>query len=563
MNEPSARVGETARNASDVASLLVELGRALKARRFYPEGDARLGEILQRGWRALRTELARSGPLELEVREGSVRFGGASLGRGVLDELARELAARGLARLRFCGAPEAADFAALVEVLTLDPDRLARTGGAARALEQRTGGRIAAGSARAETAPRATATAHAPEPADEASELAFVTDPGETLEEDLELEVLDSEAALDEIELDAEEESPFESLLAEFEECEGNAPYARLGERIIEVARERGRSGSLDEGYRAIVTFCAHAGDERKRNPHHRETANLLLGQLVRGAHLADLVRRAGDASPEASLAAAQVLLHRGEPVAGDLLRAVHAEPDAGRRERLAGILVSLGERAAQPILEALDGSDPRLTRTALRLAGELQNPRAVGRLEQILAQGPGTLRPDAARALARLGAPEAFQALARAVEGPTPDVANAAALALAATGEKRALVPLVRSLRRALTKGEVESARELIRALGRLGHAEAAPELAELLRQRSLFQRARLRELQVAAATALAKLPGDVAYGALAQAARSRDERIRRAAQDGLDRRAAPAATGEGAAGARSAGGAERGRAR
>jgi hypothetical protein len=558
MDEPSTRLAETARTASDVASVLVELGRALKAHRFYPRGDPRLGEILQRGWRALRAELARSGPLELEVREGSVRFGGASLGRGVLDELACELAARDLVRLRFSGAPEAADLTALVEVLTVDPDRLARTGGAGRVLEQRTGGRVAAGAdARALNASRATATAHAAPPE---GELAFVTDAGETVEEDLELEVLDSETPLGEIELDAEEESPFQALLVEFEECEGNAPYARLGERILSLARERAQNGSLEEGYRAIVTFCAHAGDERKRNPHHRETANLLLGQLVRGAHLADLLRRAGDASPETSLPAAQVLLHRGEAVAGDLLQAVHAEPDAGRRERLAGVLVSLGERAAQPILEALDASDPRLARSAVRLAGELQNPRSVPRLEQLLAQGPAALRPEVARALARLGAPEAFQALARAVESPTPDVANAAALALAATGEKRALAPLVRSLRRALARGEVESARELIRALGRLGRAEAAPELAELLRQRSLFQRARLRELQAAAAAALAKLPGDVAYGALAQAARSRDERIRRAAQDGLDRRAAPAA----AAGApRPAGEAERGRAR
>ncbi len=564
MDEPSARAGETSRNASDVASLLVELGRALKARRFYPEGDRRLGEILQRGWRALRTELERSGPLELEVREGSVRFAGASLGRGVLDELARELAARELGRLRFSGAPEAPDFAALVEILTADPDRLARAGGAGRALERRTSGRIVAGAARGAREEGAAHDAATRErlPEDELGELAFATDPGETPEEDLELEVVDAEVALDEIELDPEE-SPFDSLLAEFEECEGNAPYARLGERIVDLARELGRSGSFDEGYRAIVTFCAHAGDERKRNPHHRETATLLLGQLVRGAHLADLIRRASDASPETSLAAAQVLLHRGEPVVGELLHAVHVEPEPARRERLSGILVSLGERAAQPILEALDGSDPKLARTALRLAGELQNPRAVARLEQLLGQGPAALRPDAARALARLGAPEAFQSLARAVESPIPDVANAAALALAATGEKRALAPLVRGLRRALGRGEVESARERIRALGRLGRAEAAPELAELLRQRSLFQRGKLRELQAAAAAALAKLPGDVAYGALAQAARSRDERIRRAAQDGLDRRAAPGPTVAVGPGARSAGGADRGRAR
>src|SRR3990172_4538171 len=109
MHEPGIGADETSRTASDVASLLVELGRALKARRFYPEGDRRLAELLQRGWRAPRAELERSGPLEIEIREGGVRFAGASLGRGVLDELARELAARDVGRLRFSGAPEAQD----------------------------------------------------------------------------------------------------------------------------------------------------------------------------------------------------------------------------------------------------------------------------------------------------------------------------------------------------------------------------------------------------------------------------------------------------------------------
>jgi hypothetical protein len=106
-----------------------------------------------------------------------------------------------------------------------------------------------------------------------------------------------------------------------------------------------------------------------------------------------------------------------------------------------------------------------------------------------------------------------------------------------------------VRSLRRALDKGRFDLARERIRALGRLGHADAAPELAELLRQRSLLQRGRLREVQAAAVAALAKLPGDVAYGALAQAAHGRDARIRRVAQDALDRRAAPAGAEDGSA--------------
>ena len=47
------------------------------------------------------------------------------------------------------------------------------------------------------------------------------------------------------------------------------------------------------------------------------------------------------------------------------------------------------------------------------------------------------------------------------------------------------------------------------------------------------------LRELKLAAAAALAGIPGDDAVGALAQAAQARDAQLRRAAQTALDRRA------------------------
>jgi HEAT repeat protein len=401
---------------------------------------------------------------------------------------------------------------------------------------------------REEATTREPASVPEPRPTDASGGPALAADEGEAAEEDLDFEILDAEGDLGDLELEPEE-PPFQALLAEFEECEDAELYTRLGERIVELARELGQAGSFDEGWQATVALGAHAGDERKRSAGQRETANLLLGRLLDGAQLDGAIRRAGDASPETSLPAAQVLVQRGEPAAAELLRAAHAEPDAERRERLVTVLAAFGERGAQPILDALESADARLARTALRVASELQDPRATARIEALLERGPAALRPDAARALARLGTPEAFQALARAVESRTPEVAGIAALALASTGERRALAPLVRSLRRALDKGRFDLARERIRALGRLGHADAAPELAELLRQRSLLQRGRLREVQAAALAALAKLPGDVAYGALAQAAHGRDARIRRVAQDALDRRAAPAAAEDGAA--------------
>jgi HEAT repeat protein len=92
--------------------------------------------------------------------------------------------------------------------------------------------------------------------------------------------------------------------------------------------------------------------------------------------------------------------------------------------------------------------------------------------------------------------------------------------------------------MQKAVEARKVETAREAIRALGRLARPEATQPLADLLLSKSLLARRRLRELKVAAASALGRIPGDDAVGALAQAARSRDRQLRRAAQTALDRR-------------------------
>jgi hypothetical protein len=95
-------------------------------------------------------------------------------------------------------------------------------------------------------------------------------------------------------------------------------------------------------------------------------------------------------------------------------------------------------------------------------------------------------------------------------------------------------------ALRRAVGRRRYDFATELVRALGRLGRPEAAADLAALLGHRGLRYRAAWRELKLAAAAALGRVPGDAAVSALGEAARSRDPQVRRAAQSALERRAA-----------------------
>jgi len=124
------------RTAPELATLLLELGRLIRARRYYAPGDPKLATVFERSLRAWQADLLRRGPLDLElVAEGFQEYGG----RGVLShprlaELGQDLAQRGVKRLRFEPSLDADAFAAFAEVLATDAGRTASRGGFAAAL---------------------------------------------------------------------------------------------------------------------------------------------------------------------------------------------------------------------------------------------------------------------------------------------------------------------------------------------------------------------------------------------------------------------------------------------
>jgi HEAT repeat protein len=100
-------------------------------------------------------------------------------------------------------------------------------------------------------------------------------------------------------------------------------------------------------------------------------------------------------------------------------------------------------------------------------------------------------------------------------------------------------VAPLGHALERALEAKDVEIAKEILRALGRLGRPEANSIFGSVMRRKAGLTGRWLKDIKVAAASALSTVPGDQAVALLAEASQSRDEPLRKAAQRALDRRA------------------------
>jgi HEAT repeat protein len=561
----TAEAREVGRTAQDACATLVELGRALKGWLFYEDGHPDRRDLLDRAWRVVRSEIARGGPLALEVRRGAFWLAGTDVAVGVgrVDELARRFYERAVGRVAFDVELDADSLGGLLDVLATPPEDVAGAGGFELLFYtgSRRGVRINDSDWRAllERVPLLDATLETTLPeiaAPALSERDVVA--GET---SAQIDLLD-ELDLDPRPAQLEPEPPPELLafddtpvprevaapaplldevgerLRDLAEREDDARYRDGVRQLVFDAQALAEQGRLDDVHRVLLALAAHAGDDAKRSFAQRESAREGLVALGRGAALGDLIRRACEADSDASLRAVGVLREIGAPAVPRLLHELESPGDPERRARLTGVMLALGEDAAPALGEALASGSPPRQRAALRLAGETQNPRFVPSLREGLLRGSDEIAREAAQALVRVGDVAAFEALFEALESARPAVVACAAQALGGTGRALALGPLAAALDRAIAAGQQNVVRDLARALGRLGRPESAGPLAEVLARGGFFQRAKLREAKLAAVTALTQVPGRAADEALARAAKGGDAQVRQLAELALRRR-------------------------
>jgi HEAT repeat protein len=530
----AAEAASRLRTAPELATLLLELGRLIRARRYYPPGDPRLAGVFERSLRAWRSDLTRRGALELDVvPQGFHEHGG----RGVLShpqlaELQQDLAERGVHQLRFEASLDGEAFAGFAEVLATDAGRTASRGGFAAALYAHAPAGILVNGAPPDSAA-------APEPPTRAPEF----EPESVLDSELELELPESLGVSAELSStdDLSEAAPshdLDVLLRQLDECTGAGQYLDLARRTTLLAERAFDDGDPEVCYRVSARLAEHT--HGKANVRLRELAESFVRSLMQGPRLEALVARAARSLDEGQLAASEVLLALGDSAVPALLDGALSLENNAERERLTAMVVTLVEHALPAVIERLRATDaPIKVRGAARIAGELQHPDVVAPLAALLGAADRGVREEAVRALVRVGSEPAVVALSKALDSEAPGLALAALHGLGSTGNARAVPYLERALARAVEARDVAQAKEAIRALGRLGRPEAAMALVGLLERRVRLGGGWLRELKAAAVAALAAVPGDEAVAALAQAAQARDTQLRRAAQTALDRRA------------------------
>jgi len=167
----------------------------------------------------------------------------------------------------------------------------------------------------------------------------------------------------------------------------------------------------------------------------------------------------------------------------------------------------------------------------AIKRAGALKTPAAVGPISKVLAEAETELRAVAVVALNAIGSPTALQALERGVEDPEREVRVSAIRALQARSY-RAVLPRLEAIvkGRAIRDADLSEKMAVFEAYGTLCGDAGVVALDGVLNGKSLFGRREEAEMRACAAVALGRVGTPDAQASLRQAANEKDVVVRNA---------------------------------
>ncbi len=431
--------GWGSRTVNDVTSLLLELARAHRGFDFYGETSPQRESLCNRAFRALSSEINRAGPIEFLIETQGLRPGEFTQSietHGVLGEFEDALRRHDLLRLSLTEPLTSTALHGLLDQLVRPPERFGSGADFAQTLAARDTSGITLNDGESEmkspirsldeTPLRAAATARshfgeeapldsAPsaaqrlnsEPAltsEAAGDATTIATADSTTTHGIDTDPLATPSPVDRGER-------LRARLIELDRTHDDATYKHRAFEIIVWAEELSNEGFLDDCYRAEVILADHAVGCGGRAEAQARVAASSFTALATGLRLEDLVERAA-CSYAHPVRPAQMLLQLGHAAAPAILNRLFRENGGPGAPGLEALMMTLGETALPPIVEAIRGQDDRCAQIAIRLAGQIQSPMVLPSLIDALQSPSLGRRLNAIHALRFLPGEASKQAL-------------------------------------------------------------------------------------------------------------------------------------------------------
>jgi hypothetical protein len=400
--------------AATVSPLLLELARALRARRHYAGADPVFEEIVDRAAAIWAATLGRSPELCLTVQaDGFALASGERVLGSPIAQLASELGTAGIEQLEFRPGLRPEELVPFIEILARATRPAAARPDYAVAFEQAGIKNISLAHA-APLAHEVGAAAVKPEPA-AAAPAARERGRKET------------------------EHDRVGACLAELDRSTDAVEYQRGLEKLRARVEPLMRSGDYVDAYAAALMLGRHTG-RRTRSTAICEAASEALQSLVLSdAALTRLaLERVYSQNSSHAIEALQLLASLGPRLVPHLF-AAHERGGADARQCTAAILLAMGDPVFPALIEQLESPTQARAILAAELLGEMQNPRALPALSGALAgrgarggsrgRRAGLCRAGVSRRIVRGGRRKSLPRGPRAVEDPAALSRNTKAL--------------------------------------------------------------------------------------------------------------------------------------
>jgi hypothetical protein len=271
--------------------------------------------------------------------------------------------------------------------------------------------------------------------------------------------------------------------------------------------------------------------------PAHRDRLGQIPARLSAPEALAQLLQSMDEAQ---SLPSQSDLVELFEQLRGTALATVLEWLTRMQNPKLRPLLEqAAGRLAAQntaDLVKLILSPTSAVALEAIRRAGGLRTPAAVGPLGTVLDRSDPDLRAAAVVALSEIGSPSALQALERGVEDDEREVRVAAIRALQARAYRPVLPRLDAIVKgRAIREADLTEKMAAFEAYGSLCGNGGVATLDAMLNGKSLFGRREEPELRACAAVALGRIGTPEAQAVLRQAANEKDVVVRNAVSRAL----------------------------
>jgi HEAT repeat protein len=227
-----------------------------------------------------------------------------------------------------------------------------------------------------------------------------------------------------------------------------------------------------------------------------------------------------------------RILVFLQDRTVAPLMERLSAEKNAQARKLLAETLVRQGLVAVPQLLPSLQDERWYVVRNTVAILGQIGDTRTVTHLRPLLWHGDLRIAREAARAMIRIGGPQAAKALVQLLQEGPEELYPQAILALGAMKDAAAVPCLMKIVKkRDLMMKGVDLKVGAIKALGRIGSPEAIPFLERLARRRVLWQRARFNSLRIQAIKALGQIGSESSVAVLEVLTQDRHPRLAKTA--------------------------------